>query len=252
MQIVARYETDGCWGGVVGDFDGQWLSAGVMQWNLGSGSLQPLLKRYVMKFSAPPELWVFDASCRAIPIGDRCKALLKSHDMLAEVERLFESDVMRQIQLDYFARAMTTVLDDIQRVFGSAQPKCWQVAWAMDLKTQQGHFPTDTAIKQIRQRLASLQPSERRQQITGILEWYDGLCKSGYSDGVRDDCTYNMTVWGEQVLTPDRDEVLHFTHLLSRTAVNQDGLYQADTFQRRATIVFGRGSVHGNRVQFED
>lgn len=272
MQIVARYETNGCWGGATGNFDGQWLSAGVMQWNLGTGSLQPLLKRYVTKYSSEAALAkerdrvmpqfgaFFDGSCRSVPLGSKCKALLQEEgsnsQFLSELERLFESDCMRQIQLDYFARAMTTVFDDIARVFGARQPKAWQVAWAMDLKTQQGRFPTDTAMKQIRQSLGNLQPPARKEQLLGILEWYDGLCKSGYSNGVRDDCSYNMSAWTELIrdgfLTPDREETLHFTHLLSRTATNKDGLYQADTFQRRATIVFGKGSVHGNRIAFAE
>ncbi len=44
LQIVARYETNGCWSGAAGNSDNQWLSVGVMQWNLGQMTLQPLLQ----------------------------------------------------------------------------------------------------------------------------------------------------------------------------------------------------------------
>ncbi len=275
MQIVARYETNGCWAGATGSFDGQWLSVGVMQWNLGTGSLQPMLARYKAKFS-PGLLFdqererlmpkhgrsLFDPSCRAKPIGTKCRSFLQSQyvgerrdlseGLKTEIDRLFESDTMRQIQLDYFARNLTKVLDDLDRVFQADRPAAWQVAWAMDLKTQQGRFPTDTSIRKTRELLRA-QPDSRKEFLTGIVLWYDGLCRTGLVDGVKRDCRYNVDTWGHQIrsgVPPDREEAVHFTHLVSRTASNQDGAYQADAFQRRATIAFGKGSVHGTRIDF--
>jgi hypothetical protein len=84
--------------------------------------------------------------------------------------------------------------------------------------------------------------------------WYDGLCQSGSVGGVVYDCTYNVTTWNvisqQGRLEIDRQEAVHFTYLVSRTASTGDGFYQADAFQRRATIAFGRGSVHGMRIAF--
>ena len=42
LQITGSFEGAG-WGGVTGNFDGQGLSAFIMQWNLGQRTLQPLL-----------------------------------------------------------------------------------------------------------------------------------------------------------------------------------------------------------------
>jgi len=49
LSLTGSYETGtgipDCFAGVSGDFDGQGVSFGVLQWNFGQGSLQPLLKR---------------------------------------------------------------------------------------------------------------------------------------------------------------------------------------------------------------
>jgi len=48
MALTGTFETGKdfpeCFAGISGDFDGQGLSFGVLQWNFGQGSLQPLLK----------------------------------------------------------------------------------------------------------------------------------------------------------------------------------------------------------------
>ncbi len=48
LALTASFETDAappeCFAGLSGDFDGQGISFGVLQWNFGQGSLQPLLK----------------------------------------------------------------------------------------------------------------------------------------------------------------------------------------------------------------
>jgi len=47
MALTGTFETGclppGCFGAVIGNFDGQGLSYSALQWNLGQGTLQPLL-----------------------------------------------------------------------------------------------------------------------------------------------------------------------------------------------------------------
>lgn len=56
LALTGSFETGSripdCFAGVSGDFDGQGISFGVLQWNFGQGSLQPLLRRM---FSGYPE-----------------------------------------------------------------------------------------------------------------------------------------------------------------------------------------------------
>lgn len=272
LRIVARYETNGCWGAPTGDFDGQLVSVGVMQWNFGQGSLQPLLKRFREKFSSHEHFekvrdelmplygqQMFDISCRTSRVGDKCRNFLKSKmsgpsqalspDLRAELEKLFNHQVMRQIQLDYFSRSVTSVLSDLERVFENKAPAAWQVAWAVDMKTQQGNkFPTDKNIAKIRLESVALPVEERKKKLSGVVKWYEGLCDSGFSEGIRHDCAYNVKTWptlvDKALEEVARERTVHLTFLVARTAQTNNGAYQANAFQRRAAIAFGRGSVH--------
>jgi hypothetical protein len=278
LRIVSRYETNGCWAGATGNFDGQLLSVGAMQWNFGRGSLQPLLKRFTEKFASPSHFaqvrdnlmpsygkQLFDISCRTIPIGKDCLSFLANlrqgengnlkKAFKQEVDNLFNSEPMRQIQLDYFGRSVTSVLSDLDRVYGASHPRGWQVAWAVDIKTQQGNkFPTDKNIQRIKSRTISEPLNNRVKYAGGVIKWYDGLCDTGLSDGIKYDCEYNIKTWPSLISAllneTDREEALHYTFLVSKTAANQNGAYQANAFQRRATIVFGRGSVNGGKIDF--
>ncbi len=53
LALTGAFETGAgvpdCFAGLSGDFDGQGISFGVLQWNFGQGSLQPLLKDMVKK-----------------------------------------------------------------------------------------------------------------------------------------------------------------------------------------------------------
>jgi len=54
LALTGSFETGAgvpdCFAGVSGDFDGQGISFGVLQWNFGQGSLQPLLKRMFTQY----------------------------------------------------------------------------------------------------------------------------------------------------------------------------------------------------------
>lgn len=56
LALTGSFETGtsspGCFCGLSGDFDGQGISFGVLQWNLGQGSLQPLLKDMITEHPA--------------------------------------------------------------------------------------------------------------------------------------------------------------------------------------------------------
>jgi hypothetical protein len=57
LGLTGSFETGriapNCYAAVTGDFDGQGMSFGALQWNLGQGTLQPLLKRFLVE---QPEL----------------------------------------------------------------------------------------------------------------------------------------------------------------------------------------------------
>jgi len=273
MIATARPESFGCWASASGDFDGQLVSVGIAQWNYGQKTLQPLLRRFRESYPRN-DLWqsqidqlmpthgktVFSAGCLREQLTAHCIAFLSQQQMKGgrltdsfrkEMNALFESDLMTQIQADTFVRVLTAVASDIVRMFPKTKVTPIQVKWAIDTKIQQGGFPGDADIERIRQKWATATVAERKAALAGIIKWYEGLCASFDQDGVRHDCDYNVKQWTARNVQGTIDgvaaDLIILSHLKSRTAANKSGLYQANTFQRRVKIALGVGSVHGVR-----
>lgn len=283
LKDVSIPETSGCWAGVTGNFDGQIISAGVLQWNFGQDSLQSILKAYQNQFSTDKayedELarvaptygkLIFSKGCLSVPIADDCKQQLLSLQtsggklqtpLQKEFDALFESDPMLQVQTDRFLRLLESVRDDLRRLFGQGSPSTRQIKWAIDTKVQQGKFPGDADIKRIRNSWSALKDaSARKEKLHSLIKWYDGLSNAPDQDGTNaflpgtstKAFEKNSEAWHKIVssgnLSEEQIDLLHLTFLKSRTAQGQAGRWQALTFQRRATIIFGAGCVAGQCV----
>jgi hypothetical protein len=273
IRETSRPETQGCWGGAIGDFDGQKMSVGVAQWNYGTKSLQPLLRRFhgaykpedmfqqvLAKLAPEHGRRLFSNGCLGDKLTKECVDFLDSQQMgggklrepfRVELNAIFESDQMTQIQADVFVTILTSVASDIGRIFSGKAATPQQVKWAIDTKVQQGGFPGDEDIDRVRQGWRQLDQSERQKALLAVVRWYEGLCSSSDQEGVRHDCSHNVRVWavaiGKGKVSDDSADLILLSHLKSRTARTKSGLYQADAFQRRAKIAFGEGSVHGRR-----
>jgi hypothetical protein len=273
IKDVSVPEAKGCWSSAAGDFDGQIISVGVMQWNLGQGSLQPLLRKF--KTGAPSSQGherlqdlmpsygklLFSAGCLRTTVTKECHdGLLKlqTNGVLdakfkGEVDAVFETDLMVQIEVDYFVRTLGSVKSDLARIFPGQRPSPREIKWAIDTKVQQGAFPADADIARLKAQWDKLaEPAQRTDALLSLMDWYRGLCNSVDQGGVDKDCAFNFSQWHDLIakrgVSGEQGYLLYLTFLRSRTAASMSGYWQALTFQRRAKIVLGVGSVGGNRV----
>lgn len=123
LSVVQRFENGGDpWTGVTPDFDRQGLSCGILQWNIGQNSLQPLVQKagqetvlkYMPTYGA--DFWkactashddglaivrswqnITETSVNGVP---RRKVAWKSDDVVRELKALLGSKEMKAIQLD--------------------------------------------------------------------------------------------------------------------------------------------------------
>lgn len=269
---VSIPETEGCWAASSGNFDGQLVSVGTLQWNFGQQSLQPMLKRYRSAFLRGDEFkanidrlmpifgnLVFSPGCLRPVVTQECKqALLAAQtagrlnpNIKAEFDALFESREMIQIQMDRFVALLGSVSDQLQRLFPGEKPTPRQIKWAIDTKVQQGQFPGTADVKRVREKLATLSSTKKAEALLSLVAWYEGLCTSADQGGIRFDCGWNATQWRKTISAGDFDasqlDLLYLSFLRSRTAVGMSGHWQALTFQRRAKIILGVGSIGGRR-----
>lgn len=269
LKDVSIPETSGCWSGFTGNFDGQIVSMGVLQWNYGQNSLQPIMRAYRNQFSTELAFkneidrimpnhgkWVMSHSCLTIPITLDCKVRFleaqRQPDSLSSLKRelnaLFESNEMIQVQTDRFVRLLESVRDDLERMFRGSTPSVRRIKWAIDTKVQQGSFPGNTDIERVRSSWTKLDDASRKRKLHSLILWYQGLSDSPDQDGASQ-VFENSKIWNERIssnsLSDEQIDLLHLSFLKSRTAQGQAGRWQALTFQRRAKIIFGVGCVAG-------
>jgi len=270
LAETSQPETSGCWSGATGNFDNQRVSVGIAQWNFGQDSLQPLLKRFRQKYPAAefdavlgqlmPAFGarVFSNDCLHVPINKDCDDFLLAHQtkagvlepaFKAELDALFESDPMTQIQADVFVGLVESVSSKLDELFPGDAKTPLRVKWALDMRVQQGSFPALANVERVRGKWLAATPDQRSQALASVFRWYDALCGSLDQQGVRWDCDYNNTGWCLMfkggLITDEAADLLLITHLRSRVAAGDGGLYQALAFQRRAKIILGVGSVAG-------
>lgn len=269
MRETSIPETMGCWAMPVGNFDSQLISVGMSQWNYGTGSLQPVLKAWkkrlggkfgrTRKALAPTYgKLLFSHDCLAVPVKDKCRrGVLAAHGpdgklnpvMIAELTAIFESDAMIQVQADAYVALLEAVRLDLLRVF-AGQPITWRkVRWAVDTKVQQGFFPNDEDLARLRGKLAAMPEAQRWERLRAIFDWYRASASTIDQDGVQRDYAWNWAAWNCMIdrnrIDPEAYEMLHLTYIRSRTAIGNSGRWQALTFERRAKIILGVGSVSG-------
>jgi hypothetical protein len=273
MHDTAIPETMGCWAMPTGNFDSQLISVGMAQWNFGTGSLQPVLARWksgfhsghrfkqALKALAPSYgKMLFSHDCRAVPVGDKCRAaILTAEDstgrlnnvLESELRAIFESDEMLQVQADSYVELLDAVRLDLLRVFPGEPITMRKVRWAIDTRVQQGGLPGDEDIARLRAKLAAMPEAERWPRLRAIFDWYEALSRTIDEDGIARDHDWNTLRWrclaDSRAIDAEEYELLNLTFLRSRTAIGNSGRWQALTFQRRAKIILGVGSVSGVR-----
>ena len=273
MQETSIPETMGCWAMPAGNFDSQLISVGMAQWNFGTGSLQPVLAAWRDQFRHKRDFkrardalmptfgkLVFSKDCLAVPIAQTCRdAILAAEDargalspaLAAELTALFESDAMLQVQADTYVALLLKVREDLRRVFPGRAISMRMVRWAIDTRVQQGFLPGDEDLARLRAKLAKMPPEERWPRLRAIFDWYGALARTIDQDGIARDAVWNVAAWNCLIdagrIDEEQYELLSITFLRSRTAIGNSGRWQALTFERRAKIILGVGSVSGVR-----
>lgn len=269
FAAVAAIETSGCWGGATGNFDDQIVSVGALQWNYGQESLPDMLRLYKIRMGQEfeneikrlmPEHGsiIFSRGCLQNKITDQCKSAILALEinkdltpsLRQELDALFESDTMIQVQVDKFVAKVESVADDIKRVFNApATPR--KILWAIDSKVQMKRpFPSQDTIARL-QKAWDSPGLDKRAKLLALVDWYNGLSNSIDQGGIKLDVRCNVMHWREKISGGVDDEqaaILNLSFLASRLVDGQGGYWQALTFERHARIALGVGSVGGSTV----
>ena len=254
VGITGRFEASGDpYEGVSGNFDGQGISCGVLQWNIGQASLPPLVLR--MGDAAVPALMPeFGAdllkACRS-PIGKGLaivNAWQTNNRLKAaparELKALMGSPAMRRIQdaaIAAVARGAETLADKWAADRGGGGRTPQELAWFFDTLTQNGSIAglDHAAVK------AFITAATPGSVDDLVCDWLASrpTTVAGAKDGFA-----NAKLWRNAV--KDRDLALFvLSYLRSQKA---KVAWRVDVLNRKATIAFRKGRVHQTDIDLTD
>ena len=247
LRVTGQFETSGNpLAGVTGDFDRMGISLGVLQWNIGQASLQPLVKplgRAVVVAAMPVyggELW--NACNSDVPHG---LAIVRGWQngttlrppVLAELKQFtggtaFVAQQMaaaRQVARSAYAAAVAYAAQD--PAYGKVSK--WLFCWFFDLYTQNGGLKGLTYADAV----AFINGAGATDADDAACDWLMGRPpgEAGYRDAHE-----NAKLWRGSV----RPKALPLFVLSFLRSQKSNPAYRGDVLNRKGTITLGRGWVH--------
>lgn len=252
VRITGAYETGGKgYAMVAGNFDGQGISCGVLQWNIGQGSLQPMVQAVgrAQVLASMPTLGVdmWRAATSGIGTGLAIVKGWQTGSALGvtarrELVALMTSDAMKA-QQDGGVRATAgraeKEADAWAAARGGGSRTLREMAFFFDIATQNGSSSgLDHAdVAAFRTRVTPGKADDI------ICDWYLAQKKSvaGQGDGVK-----NAALWRDRADAAALD-LLILGYLRANKAKSA---WRVDVMNRKGTIAMRTGWVHKGLMDF--
>lgn len=214
------------YGTVTNNFDGQGISLGLLQWNLGTGSLQTYILNHIdpMMFDFFPKpilpLIKMPPSDAVTWVKDVC--MDENGDLKEEWRKAFERflttpsviNVQKQAIDKYWHRSK-----EILGKFNGMKQTRKLHAWCFDLAVQSWSLGVDV-------------PAPHKDHAESIINQYDAK---------------NAVEWNTVLLSEEQQILIIMSHL---RALKCKPEWRRDFFNRKATIAMGFGIVHGKKYDF--
>lgn len=251
VAMTSQFETGGAgYAGVSGDFDGMGLSCGVLQWNIGSHSLQPMVLAVgeaEVRARMPTLGGAMWTACsgstraglaivRGWQTGTRLSALARR-----ELVALMTAPAMKARQdarIRAVARDAEALADAWARARGGAGRTLREVAFFFDLVTQNGGT-SGIGQPQVAAFRAQAQPGRAGDLIC------DYLAAAPRIAGWRD-ARANAGIWRDPADDAGLD-LLIFAYLRSARSKKE---WRLDVLNRKGAIAMRKGWVHRGLVDF--
>ncbi len=254
VSIIGTFETSGDpFIGVAGNVDGMGLSCGVLQWNIGSNSLQPLVclvGREVVLQAMPAhgeELW---SACNSPPdegsaIVRRWQTNATLHPTVAgELRALMGSPEMRGAQLrciETVAQKADALAEKWAHDCGRTQRTPQEYIWFFDVLTQNGSM---RGIWRDDYRALVAAQGGERGAISMICGWLENSSPTWWG---HKDCVKNAALWRDAA--PARHFELFVLSYLRASIAGQTRA-RGVVMNRKGTIATKKGYVNGTYFDF--
>ena len=249
LEVTGGFETDGNpWAGISNDFDGQGISCGILQWNIGQGSLQPIVKacgeetvkKYMPTYG--DQLWTAcnQSIAKGLQIVRSWQPNKKlKQDVLKELKALFGSPEMVEQQMAVSRKVgekSMALASKWAQELRNGDPHLKEFCLFFDLVTQNGGMK-NVWLNNVRDFIAD---KERSKVDDAICDWITSRPSDTdhYPEGKK-----NAALWKN---IADGDvELFTLAYLRCLKSVKQ---YQIVALNRKGTIALTHGWVNQGLV----
>jgi hypothetical protein len=252
LQVTGSFETDGDpWSDVTGNFDAEGISCGVLQWNIGQGSLQPMVKaaglaevsQCMPQYGA--QLW---QACNAlIPNGlNIVRSWQINHRLNPAVEaelRAFMGCTAMKNQQRLAVAGVAQQAEHLATTWAQAArtalPTLHEFCWFFDLVTQNGGLKGLT-YADVQTFISQHAPG---QAVAEICAWLGAVAKgtAGWRDARK-----NSAAW-VGVTKKNLLDLLVLSYLRVQKSRPE---WRYDAMNRKGAIAVKFGTVHGEALDF--
>lgn len=249
LKITGHFEdsTDP-FGGVSGDFDGMGISLGVLQWNIGQGSLQPLVRaveRATVLEVMPMfggELWTACTSnisqglaiVRGWHHGQKLRQPVRTELKAIAHSTAFVTQQVKAARTVAETSWSTAVAWNTEAAHDA--PTLREFCWFFDVMTQNGGLKGVSPAR-VKDFIAAA-GTDRADDI--VCDWL--ASRTSGDNGFRDS-QKNARLWRDAV--PAANLELFVASFMRSQKSNLQ--WRADTLNRKGTIALGTGWVHGEQ-----
>lgn len=231
---------------VTGNFDGMGISVGVLQWNIGSNSLQPLV--LAMDPAKVRELCPTCGDDLLRACEPPCSEGLKIVDAW-QIGGQFDPKILSELKAfaqsgDFVAQQVKAATNVAQRAYDTAAAwyESWRVpldkqgfCWFFDVFTQNGGISDITPMQ-----VDGFIGGNTQHAVSSVCSWLSA--RQSFEHGAKD-AIKNAAGWKNVSGTATRLFVA--SYLRSHKSKLE---WRADVLNRKATIAVGSGWVHGELV----
>lgn len=252
VKITGAFENSGKpYEGVSGDFDGQGISCGVLQWNIGQGSLQPLVKAVgrphvlaaMPKYGA--QMWTACGSSISAGLGI-VRSWQKKHVLAGiakkELAMLMGSSLMvaeQNAAIRTTGEAAEKMCEQWVHDRGAVVRTLQELCWFFDLVTQ------NSSLKGLR--FSDVQAFKAAAAPGGpddlVVDW---LANTDSKYAGKEDCHKNAVLWSGKAKGLPLD-LLILSYLRSQKSKLT---WRGDVLNRKGSLALGSGWVHKQLFDF--
>lgn len=242
-------------GQVTGNFDGQGLSVGYLQWNIGSGTLQPLLQE--MSTQYPNE---FEKIFNSKVLGEDANGKTKMSDILKSV---FNQSQSEQLQWAKSINRSNQIVEPWKSAFNQLvkndqfieieaqyskpyQNKATQMMNELGVKTVRGYaLAFDIAVQN-----GSIKPSAKAL-VQGALVGQSNKLTNSQDSSLTKNQKEIVIDLGNRLQGVADTGLRKLYYTAAAVAITSKDQFAKDVWSRKVAIIAGEGKVHGQQLALE-